>query len=197
MNETNCEVYDIIISFVRSYRNTDSEHPYIKSQYNGQDTWIWNCHYLLNQILRHVNIPPERYLVSEKAYEKWSQISTDNINNYYDGSVVKCEFDNVEIKEFKGNGKNYSNRIINKGDTFIFNRVFLLEHMIPISKIIDALVSLPDNQLDYHHVDEILSKRYVCRILKEEDALITRKYNRSLDVDEVLESDYHDIKVIR
>ena len=192
-----CETYDIIIAFLKSHKNKDYAHPYIESFYKGKNVSIWNTHYLLGQILRQFNIPEERYFISEKSLNKWKEITNKNIRDFYYREKVVCENDNVEIEEFKGASKKGITRIINKGDTFIFRDVFHLEHMIPIKVIEDELLSLKDDELDYDHVDSILNKLYICRILKTEDRKIENKYKRSSDIEDIIKNVYRNIKVIR
>ena len=194
-----CEVYDILISFIKSCKNSKegNGHPSIRGEYKGKKTWIWNADYLFNQILRQIDVPPERYLVSEAAQELWDKITDEPISKYYYREKVVATREGAEIYEFKGSSKkSEASRILKIGDSFIFNDVFHLEHTIPIKIIIDELTSLNDEKLDYEHVDDILSKMYICRILKSEDRNINQKYNRSSVLEEVLVDVYEPAGII-
>ena len=194
-----CEVYDIIISFIKSLKNAnDGSKPFIGSIYNKQDKRIHNTDYLINQILRQVGIPKERYLISRKAKELWESISSKDIHDYYYHEKVVAEFDGAEIQEYSGANKTPKRtRILKKNDSFIYKDVFHNEHMIPIKVIISELTSLNDDELNYENVDSILNKIYICRILKSEDRSIKNKYKRSSDIEEVIKNVYSDIEVIR
>ena len=194
-----CEVLDIIISFIKSFKNSDSNsRPFIYSTYKGGDRWIWNTDYLINQILRQIDVPPERFLISKKAKELWESITSEDIRKYYYQEKVTAEYDGAVIEEYSGASKTPRNtRTLKKNDSFTYKDVFHHEHMIPIKIIIDELIKLKDDELDYEHVDSILSKIYICRILKSEDRKIKNKYNRSSNIDEVIRDVYSEIEVIR
>ena len=188
----NCEVLDIIISFIKSYKNQskDSE-PFIHSKYKNEDKWIFNTGYLFNQIMRQIDIPQERYLLSKAAKKMWDSITDEPITNFYYREKVVAKFDGAIINEFKGADKfPYRTRTLKAGDSFIYNDVFHQEHLIPIKVIIDELIALDDEELDYEHVNDILSKMYICRILKTEDRKIDSKYNRSSNKNDVISNVY-------
>ena len=89
------------------------------------------------------------------------------------------------ISEYTGNGNvPREKRKVQRGDGFIFRDVFHDEHMIPISLIIDELVSLPNTNED--SVKAILGNIYICRILKSEDRTLPIKYKRPFDLQEVI-----------
>ena len=195
--DNKCEVYDLIISLVKGYKckseDGQTEH-YIESSFNNRKIWLCNIQYLLNQFLRQISIPRERCLVSKRAQEKWNSLMGDeDINKYYYRENVKVKFDGF-IEEYKGaNKKPNDGRIIEKGQSFIFRDLFHLEHVVPISVIIEELCKLYDNgKLNYENVDKVVKSIYVCRMLKEEDRQITEKFNRPANKDEVIETIYHE-----
>ena len=172
-----CEVFDIIATLVKSFKTPDDNgKPYVVSKYKGKDKYLWNCNYLLNQILRNYDVPPERYHVSKAAKELWDSITDKNIRDYYyHQKVVNEKLDEVEIIEFKGSSKNGTKRTMHKGDSFVYRDVFHNEHVIPISMIIDELVNLP-NPDEYDALEKVLDKIHVCRMLKIEDRGIPSIY---------------------
>ncbi len=197
--ENKCEVYDIIISLVKGYKNKDanSEH-FIESEFDGKKIWLLNTQYLLNQFLRQINVPQERCLVSQKALEKWkSLVGDEDINKYYYRENVEVKYDGF-ISEYKGAKKNPEpEREVKPGDTFIFRDLFHLEHVVPISVIIEELCTLYDNDaLNYENVDKVISSIYVCRMLKEEDRRIEEKYKRPNNKDDVIKDVYDKARIV-
>lgn len=194
--ENKCEVYDLIIALVKGYKNLSedgkTEH-YIESSFRNKKIWLCNIQYLLNQFLRQISVPKERCLISQKAQEKWkSLVGDEDINKYYYREKVEVK-NHGFISEYKG-AKNdpEKEREVNPGDTFIFRDLFHLEHVVPISVIIDELCKLFDNgKLDYENVDKVIGSIHVCRMLKKEDRSITEKSKRPSNKTEVIDTIYH------
>lgn len=192
--------FEIIMELVKGchYKDKTGEYNcYIKSEYNGRDVSIWNCNYLLNQVLRQISIPDENKLVSKAARKLWNEIDPEgnkNINDYYYHEKIIATKSGAKIKIYKGANKNPTEeKVLNKGDSFIFKDVFHLEHVVPISKIIDELIKLDEQEeLNYETLNDVINKIYVCRMTKEEDRGIKAKYNRgdTLDYKEVIEKYY-------
>jgi len=184
MEEKN-EVFDTIITFVQSLKK---ERDCIESKYKGEESWIWNTSYLLNQIIRQYNVPAERYLLSEKAKAKWDEITDEDITKYYYREKVICKHNNIEVIEFKGSSKIGVKRPLNENDSFIYRDVFHNEHVVPVEGIIKELLN--EDNLTYERIDAILKKLYICRMLKEEDRNITEKYHRPNNPKTVIDNIY-------
>lgn len=174
---------------------------YIKCFYNGKDISLWNCSYLLNQVLRQISIGDDKKLVSKAAKELWEKIdpeckknSSKNINDYYYREVLTAGKEGAKIYEYKGSNKNPNSdspRELKKGASFVFRDVFHVEHVVPISMIIKRLKELEkNNQLTDDAINETLELIYVCRMTKQEDRGIKQKSKRFLDVDRVLNEVY-------
>lgn len=192
-----CEVYDLIISLVKGYKNKTNDgrtEHFIESSFGDKKIWLCNIQYLLNQVLRQISIPKDRCLVSQKALEKWnSLVGDEDINNYYYRENVKVKNPGI-IEEYKGAKKTPEQpRKVEQGDTFIFRDLFHLEHIVPISVIIEELCKLHDeSKLNYENVHKVISTIYVCRMLKEEDRNIVEKHKRPASKGEVIETIYHE-----
>jgi hypothetical protein len=188
-------VLDLIIAFIKGKKASDKNVTYLDKE---KEYTIHNADYLLPQIIRHYNVPPNRYRLSKKAKEKWTELTLygENINNYYHRESIECKNNGITVKMYKGAEHEGITKVLNKGDKFTYNDVFHNEHMIPINKIIKKLEELPE--LTYDSVSDILDKIWVCRILKEEDRAIESKYsiNRSMDIDEVIKTAYKDIELV-
>ena len=196
--------FEIVRELVHGYRAKDDKtgfEKFIKCEYNGSDKTLWGCGYLLNQVLRQISVQDDHKLVSKAAQELWDQIApveteqeNKGINDFYYHEKLTASKPGAEIYEYKGSNKNPnqdSPRRLEKGSTFIFRDVFHVEHIVPISMIIDRLVELDEQGLlTDEEINNTLNLIYVCRITKQEDRSIKEKYNRSLDVDEVLEKVY-------
>lgn len=197
----NNEVLDLIICFVESYKNkTKDWNPNIHSTYNGEDYYIWNTQYLFNQIMRQINVPAERYLISRGAQELWDKLApegkngTDITNYWYREKLTVHNKEPIVVKSYKGASNNYDEITLVDGKTFVFNDLFHLEHTIPVNMIIDELLKLSDdNRLNYQTVAETINKMYICRMLKSEDRSIDPQYKskRFLDVRETIRTVYN------
>lgn len=193
MNNERCEVFDIIITLTKAFNTLDANgNPHVISKYNKEEKYLWNCKYLLNQVLRNYNVPPERYHVSKAAKELWDSITDDDIKNYYyHEKVVNTKSDSVCVVEYKGSSKSGHERAIKKGEGFVYRDVFHNEHAIPIDTIMNEIIDLAkNNALDYASLDKALNKIHICRILKMEDREIKNKYKRPNSYDEVLKTVY-------
>lgn len=147
--------------------------------------------YLLSQTLRQLNLPESRYYISEKAYEKWKEISDKNIFDYYYQSRVTNEFKDLTLPLYVGASKNsMGDRTIKKGATFTFRQVFHDDHIIPIKQIIIKLMELKTP--NYDNVMPILKRIGICRMLKKEDRSIKNKSKRPFDEEKIINTIYQD-----
>jgi len=195
-----CETYDIIISLVKSLKNKTEDGKYehfIKEEYEGKPLILWGTAYLLNQFLRQLEIPKSRRLVSKKADALWkSLVGDEDINDYYYQDKVTVKHDG-KVKKYSGASKTpYFDGEIKTGSSFTFKDVFHEEHIVPIAVIINDLEELEKaNKLDYKHVDEVLKKIYICRMLKEEDRKIKERYKRANNKDDVVRDVYNQYEI--
>ena len=186
------KVVDIIINLISGVKTNNL----LTDNIDGEKIELYNCKYLLSQVLRQINLPKEHLLVSEKAYELWSKISTDDITDYkYRDVVCKTTDDYVAVDKYKASNKEpyIKGAVVKKGETFVFNDVFIDEHIVPINNIIIELLSL--TTYDYPSVKKILDKIYICKMLKYEDHMIKNKSNRSAYYKEVIVEDYLDVGI--
>lgn len=161
---------------------------------SGNKSTIFNCKYLLNQIIRNYKIPKENHHVSEKALHLWNQITTQDIRNFYYDETIVC--DNIEeggsvtAMKYKGNESIGDEIQIKKYDKIKFNDIFTGEHMIPVKVVIEELLLL-DNPSDEEIIDT-LNHIHICRVTKEEDKKINKvaKSNRPFDYDTVVSTVY-------
>jgi hypothetical protein len=139
---------------------------------------------LLDQALRLYQIPDDHYLISEKAKDLWTEITTKPIKDFNYQRPVTYEFkEPLEAKCFTGNGNGFSTRTLKQNDSFPYRDVFHDDHVVPLKIIIQELVNL--DEISYETVLPILNKIYICRMLKEEDRMLknkTARANNYLDV---------------
>lgn len=182
------KILDIIINLLSGIKNKNS---IIEEFEDETQMTLSGASYLLNQTLRQYNIPKNHYFISEKAFELWDKISTDDILKYsYRDKVTKNTNDNVSIDKYKGGEKDpyQKQATLNKGESFIYNDVFTDEHIVTVSDIIKEMLNLPT--YDYLSITEVLDKMYICKMLKSEDRMIKNKSKRSTDYKEVIHRDY-------
>ena len=182
------KILDIIINLLNGIKNGNQ---LLEKVDDNRTIGLGGCAYLLNQIIRQYQIPQSHYFISEKAFELWTKISTDNIFKYtYRDKVTKNVNDYVQVDKYKGGEKDpyQKQAILKKGANFIYNDVFTDEHIVTVSNIIDELLNLPT--YEYSSIIKILDKIYICKMLKGEDHIIKNRSNRSTDYREVIVRDY-------
>ena len=190
LNDT---VLDMIILYVRAIKEN---RGVIIGKSDGKTIEIHNAKYLLNQTIRQVGIPKDKYMISEAAQNKWAEITDESIEKYFYQEKVVCTNDGpITIDLYRGNEKeSHTTRELKKGDSFNYREVFSNEHMIPVSMLIDKLISFDD--LSYKNILETLDSIHICRLLKSEDKRIKRKSKRSLILDEVIRIYYEGITIV-
>ena len=173
------KVMNIIIPLINAakFARSNKDLPaLIRQSEDTADYAIGNPIYLLGQIIRNIWIPSDHKYITDKAKEKWDQITNNVIDDLSYREKVVCEHNDVIIKEYIGNSKNGKGRTLNAGDSFIYRDVFHDEHIVPISDIIDKLMDLDEPNCE--NVNEILDMICICKMLKEEDRKIYPKYHR-------------------
>ena len=181
------KILDIIINLIIGIKNNNQ----LSEKNNSNTMCLGGCSYLLNQTIRQYQISQSHYFVSEKAFELWNKISTDDIFKYtYRDKVTKNTNDNVCVDKYKGGEKEpfQKQAILTKGDSFTYNDVFTDEHIVTVNDIIKELLNLP--RYTYSSITNILDKMYICKMLKSEDRMIKNKSKRSTDYRKVINKDY-------
>ena len=183
-------VLDIIINILQNTKNDNGAEKAldrIECTYGGRTYALWNANYLLGQIIRQYQIPKSNFYISKRAFERWHQISEDDIWNYSYRSKIVVQGETV-VKKYKGASSDGEQVTLGTGADFVFNDVFHDEHIIPINVIIKKLKSL--ESYNYENVSQILDQICVCRMLKEEDRRIKEKSKRPCDVKTVVNEIY-------
>ena len=183
---------DLIIQLIELYHTApekiEAEHAEYTFDRNGISK-------LLNQTIRQLWIPKDHYIISVAAQKKWNDIAEGNICDYFYQDRVKAKKDLFDLPYYIGNANEQSgtwNR--KKGQTFSYRSVFHDEHIVPVETIEKDLLKLENPTSE--EVKDILSKIYVCKMLKEEDKKIPQKYNRgSDDYLEIIKTCYQKIEI--
>jgi len=149
-----------------------------------------NAKYLLNQVLRQIELSHQKCYISKNAETLWSSITEQSILDYwYQSKVVNSLSDNISIKIYKGaSSKSTEERLLKKGDSFKYREVFHDDHIIPINVIINQLLKL--DQVDDESIMAIISKISICKMLKEEDREIRERCNRPFSENAVIDDIY-------
>lgn len=208
MSNTSIPTFEIIRELVKgicSEKTKDGYENYIECEYKGIIRTLWGCKYLLNQVLRQIDVPTSHMFVSKKARELWEDIDPRdeegkkiNIKNcYYHEKLLP---QNKETPVFRYSGSNKSPTTTKKeaiGESFIFRDIFHVEHIVPVVMIIDELKNVYKNNgnaITDDQINELLGKIYICRMTKEEDRDIQQKYKRDLDYRKVKDTVYKNTK---
>lgn len=149
--------------------------------------------YLIFQCIRQYQIPADHYFSSQKAVEKWNELTSENINDFPGFkdtfTCEKVKGNPVHYLKYTGSKKTGEPAEAKEGDSPIkFNDVFHYDHIVPVSLIFQTIIDL--NDPDYDAVKEILEKMYVCRLLKEEDRKLSRTKGRTMDFRQVIRDLY-------
>lgn len=203
----NNKVLTVIRFLIKGYKTEYDENgvhyeKVLKDDFNGETLYLWNCRYLLNQVVRQYNVPKERYFYSEKAEELFNNLGEQKDKDgkilhlqdcYYKEGMV-CQNDGVRCPLYSGSHSKpwneKENCVITKSQAFSFNDAFTLEHIIPVSKIIDQLLELdPDNCSD-KEIYDILEQICIARITKEEDRGLHNRNKREGGFNEIYKKIY-------
>ncbi|WP_162140177.1 hypothetical protein [Haploplasma axanthum] len=139
---------------------------------------IANRKYLLNQILRQIKLPIEKYYISINALNLWKEMFGGPIMDYWYNKKIKALVDG-NITRFVGAKKDGSYGSISSGSSVEYRSVFHDDHIIPISKLVDELMN-SDNLTD-ELICSVVNKISVCRMLKVEDRSVPRLKGRETE----------------
>ena len=190
------EVLDFIIYLVKRKKEIDENG---KRNLGNLVAWDINnsASYLLSQVIRQLKIPDENKFVSERALIEWNKLT----NNSGERELKKVQFRDKIISQGEGEHRIYKgNKMepeakaqeIKKSEKFVFNDIFHEEHIIPVSVIVEELLQLNNNSLNYEKVEEIIQKIVLCIMLKSENAKLNKvaKSKRPNNIDDVINKVY-------
>lgn len=173
------EVIQVIKSLLIGYKNrSKGEENALVYKDKDKTYYLWNCDYLLNQVIRHYNIPQERYYYSKEAKELWESLGFElkDLKTKYCREQINPLNNNVRCLLFSGSSNKPYKESVSSSDAFPFKDAFHLEHIVPIAKIIEELVELVEpNDAD---IEKVLDKLCVARITKVEDRKLHNKSKR-------------------
>lgn len=185
MSTKNDHIIKTITCFVEAYHSLDrnvAEHGGIK--------------YLLGQTIRQYAMPAEKCHISKAALEQWNRLTGFDIRNFWYREMVKCdvlEGEEILHRYIGSSSKSKNLLILHRDSVFCFRKVFHVDHVVPVSLILEELVKL--DCCTTEKIQAILDKMHVCRILKSEDRRLGRKRGRTLDFEETIRNVYLPPKV--
>lgn len=149
--------------------------------------------YLLNQAVRQYIIPQDHWHISEAAKKVWDSITDDDIQKFtFQQQININKFDDtMEIGE---------SIIIEEGKKMPFNKIFISEHITPVSDVIKVLEHRQDS-LTPELVAELLDKMHIARILQSENKEIEKRSGRWTDFSDIpdykqiVDQYYHPAKI--
>ena len=147
--------------------------------------------YLINQTIREYKVPRGNHHLSRRAFDRWENLSTEDImiKHYKDKVVCNKLKGSVKYKLYDGASKTGTLTELTKDRGFEFRKMFHEDHVIPVSMIFDEMIKM--SVVDKQSIENLLNGMHVCVILKEEDREIGRTKGRSLDFDTTIESVYN------
>lgn len=125
--------------------------------------------------------------------ELWSRLTSSDIRNFWYREAVECDVleGKVILDRYVGNSSkpDKNNQItLYRDSTFCFREVFHVDHVVPVSLILEELVKL--DCCTTERIQAMLDKMHICRILKEEDRRLGRTRGRTLDFEETIGNVY-------
>lgn len=175
-------IVDSILCLLRQYRKELTTPKPNKAD-------LSSLKYLINQTIRAYDIPEENHHLSQRANDRWNELSTEDIMKKHYKDKVVCDKLTSPVKYELYNGANKtgsSTEITKKG--FEFREMFHEDHVIPVSMIFDEMVKMP--VVDKRSIENLLNGMHMCVLLKEEDRIIGKTRGRSLDFDKTIEDVY-------
>jgi len=159
----------------------------------------------LNYEVRHFKLKDDHIVVSEAAINKLVELgyNKDDMKHFiYNESIVNHSGHDVEVIKYRN--KTIKQCVIKNGEKFIWKDVFIYEHMVTVSDIVNELLKLDttrDLSIVYNDVAAILDKIYVCKMLQVEDKAINPKFKskRGFDINKIIDEVYapSSIKVVK
>lgn len=186
-------VLDVIIDLLKGSKAPWEE---LSCTIGGKRYILRSCPYLLNQALRLYALPDSHFLVSVKAKELWSKITSEPINHYgYQSPVIYEGSTPITLDLYRGNENTFTSKTFSHGDSFAYRAVFHDDHIVPLKIIIEQLLAL--NEITYESVENVLNGIYICRMLKSEDRSLNNKSSRPGNYLEVIHGLYkeHGIEI--
>ena len=188
----------IITNIIIDLVNGCKENDVIVDDFDGDQSRMKNCNYLLGQVIRNYIVPEERWYISEAALELWDSITDADIWKYEYADKIKLTKSDVleNIGLYKGGKSTPEYTTKNRGDVIQFNDLFHDEHMVDVSTIKREIEKM--NPLTPKGVKKVLDQMWMARILKKEDKRISSKSGRGTNLNYIMKL-YEDaeIKLIR
>ena len=138
---------------------------------------------LLNLAVREYILPEDHWHISESAIKMWDLITKDDIRKF-------TYQQRININKLEGSIEVGESIIIEGESKVPFNKIFISEHITPVSDVIKVLENQPF-PLTPEKVAEILDKMHIARILQSENEKIQKRNNRWTDFSDV--PDYKEI----
>lgn len=191
--------FDILIALIKACQD-NYEEPCVSGP-KGYDSTLGGIYYLLGQSVRHLWNKEGHKALSKEANKLWNDLKVDDsiFDYYYQKRVYYKNDIPVHVKGYTG-AKSTPDweedlKFVKTGDNFKFRQVFHIEHIVPISIIIDELLKLDlseEKEIVYKKMNTILNKIYVCYMTKDEDRKLNKvaKTNRSDNYIEVINNEY-------
>lgn len=171
----------------------------------GQDINVIKPQHNLNYEVRHFKLKDNHIVSSEAAINKLVELgySKDDMKRFiYNESIINHSGHDVEVVKYRN--KTIKPCVIKDGEKFIWKDVFIYEHMVTVSDIVNELLKLDlnrDTNIVYNDVAAILDKIYVCKMLQIEDKAINPKFKskRGFDINKIIDEVYapSGIKVVK
>lgn len=137
--------------------------------------------YLLGQCIRQYILPDTQIHVTTAASDLWNKIINGKsplpqIKDYVYQDRIVSNNDIANIQTCKGTSKTIVYRNIGKGEKFKYNDIFIDEHTVPVSDIIESLKLLvnPTSQ----NIIGVLDKMHIVKMRRNENVGIKRHRSR-------------------
>ncbi len=181
-NMKNEAIIDSIICLLNEYRDEMLDPVSNKANLDS-------LKYLINQTIRAYDIPEKNHHLSQSAFDRWNELSTEDIMKKHYKDKVVCDKLTGPVKYVLYTGASKTGEPTDVTNGFEFRKMFHEDHVIPVSLIFDEMVKMP--VVDKKSIENLLDGMHMCVILKDEDRNIGRTRGRSLDYDKTIEDVYN------
>jgi hypothetical protein len=176
---------DNIVNLIIFLQQKESKDPYTIDHKGAK--------YLLNQTIRQLWLPISRMSLSIEADKLFKKLGykDEEIFLHFSRMKITNKSDQTQtVNLYNGaSSKPHEEREVKTGESFLLREVFHDDHIIPITHIIDRLLTI--NQPSRESVFEILKDISICRLLKDEDRRLPRT-KRPYDEKLIIEKFYYD-----
>ncbi len=182
-------------AIVKSIQSLLTEYKQLSPLSPSYKEDVESLRYLLLQSIRQYDIPLSKRHVSERAFNRWNDLTSQCIKDCHYRDKVICDrlTGSKKYDLFKGASGTGCPTTLTTKSTFLFREMFHEDHVIPVSVILEELKKIKNTTIGENDIKALLNEMHLCVLLKEEDRNIGRTCGRkTIDFPLIISSVYND-----